>query len=448
MSAPHLKTSPRLIPSLLACLLTAGLSVAQGAVPTLEEKIEILQQELEELKRQVAQNQAATTRLANNTAGNTGGAGSGNAIASAGNSLASSATTIGGYGELSYNRYRNNNTYDNQADLNRFVLFFGHRFNDKLRFMSEMEVEHAVSSSSDQGEAEIEQAYLDYNLNDKLNFKAGLFLMPLGILNETHEPPTYYGVMRNEVETRIIPSTWREGGIGVYGEVLPGLRYDVGVTTGFNAAKIDDPAFAIRGGHQEMQLSKANDLSVYAALNYRAPGLLLGGGVFTGGTAQKGASLADPTAKALLQNSKARLTLWDLHGKYSIGDLDLQALYAKGTLGDADTVAAAIAAQQIADSTGTGIAIPKSFYGWYGQAAYHLWRSDDMELIPFVRYERYNTQKEVAAGFTANPLNDERAVTAGANFKLHPQVVLKADYQKFRADPGKDRLNLGVGYMF
>lgn len=137
-----------------------------------------------------------------------------------------SDTTIGGYGEITYNGYLKDSSR-NQADLKRLVLFFGHRFSDKLSFTSEVEVEHAVASSGDQGEVAIEQAYLDYAFNPALNLKAGLFLMPFGFLNRNHEPPVFYGVERNEVETRIIPSTWREGGIGLYGStpVWPQLRH-------------------------------------------------------------------------------------------------------------------------------------------------------------------------------------------------------------------------------
>jgi len=426
----------------LAVALTLAISSSlasassQAAQPTLEEKIEILQRELEELKTQFAKQTVAAASV--NTAGSSASA------------TGSGATTVGGYGEMVYNHYRNSSANDSEADLRRFVLFFGHRFNDRLRFVSEVELEHAIASAEDEGEVEVEQAYIDYRLKEGLNLKTGLFLMPLGILNETHEPPTYYGVERNEIETRIIPSTWREGGIGLYGEMAPGWKYDFGVTTGFNAGKIDDPSKGFRSGHQELSKAKANDLSVYAALNYRGtPGVLLGGGIFTGDTSQKGASLSDPAAKSLLASTDARLTLWDLHGKYTLGGLELQGLYAKGTLSGADTVAAAILAdQQAVDPAATGIAVPKSIHGWYGQAAYHLWTEGDLDFAPFVRYEKFNTQQSVAAGFVADPLNDERVVTAGFNFKLHPQVVLKADYQKFKADSGKDRLNMGVGYMF
>lgn len=422
-----------LIAAALAVFGTTGVSAAE---PTLEEKFQILQNELDALKAQMAQMAKPASGSAASHGGNPATP-DGVASASTTSNLGP-ATTIGGYGELNYNRY-NNNGKNSEADLRRFVLFFGHRFNDNLRFVSELELEHGVTSRDDAGEVEIEQAYLDYRFNDVVNVKAGLFLIPLGILNETHEPPTYYGVERNEVETRILPTTWREGGIGVYGEVAPGLRYDVGITTGFNSGKFDDPSTGIRSAHQELTMSRAHDLSIYAALNYRGvPGLLVGGGIFSGNTGQNGFTDRGTTPQQpLLAGVNARLTLWDVHAKYNVGKLDLQGLYAKGSLGDAEIV-----------SNATGFVAPKAFYGWYGQAAYHVWQRGDYDLAPFVRYEKYNTQQKVADGFTADPLNDEQVITAGFNFRLHPQVVVKADVQKYKADSSKDRVNLGLGYMF
>lgn len=401
-----------------------------AAEPTLEEKLQILQQEIDSIKVQLGKQpqQQQQTSSANTLA-----------VGDIANVAAPvSKTNVGGYGEFSYNRYRNTDINNNQADLRRFVLFVGHRFNNDLRLFSELEVEHAVASRNDNGEVEIEQAFIDYRLNDGVNFKAGLFLIPFGILNETHEPPTYYGVERNFVETRIIPSTWREGGVQLYGEIAQGLNYNVGVTTGFDSGKLDDPAFAIRGAHQEMQIANANDLSVHGALNFRAPGLLIGGGVFTGNTGQNGAS------NAALKGVPARLSLWDVHAKFFKGNWDLEVLYARGALGDAAQISNAL----IATSGDPTLIAPKAFDGGYVQAGYHVWKRGDMDVAPFIRFERFNTQKELAAGFTPNPLNDERVVTAGLNFKLHPQVVLKADYQKFRTDATQDRFNLGLGYMF
>src|SRR6266853_114661 len=212
-------------------------------------------------------------------------------------------------------------------------------------------------------------------MNDAVNFKGGLFLIPLGILNETHEPPTYYGVMRNQVETRIIPTTWRELGAGVHGIVCEGVRYDVGITTNFDSGKLDDPTTGIRSAHQEGELANARNLAVYGALNYRCPGLLVGGGVFTGDTGQKGA---------------------------------------------------------------------------YVQAAYHVYKHGNFDVAPFIRYERVDIRQAEDPGnnLLENPNNNERIKTLGVNFWLHPQVVLKADIQRYATDKSQDRFDLGLGFMF
>jgi Phosphate-selective porin O and P len=402
----------------LALALSCAWGVATNArAQSTDEKLRILQQEIDELKAQV-QN---APRAAGQPAGQQG-----------------SATTISGYGEFNYNNYKSDEV-PTQADLRRFVLGFHHRFDERLTFHSEVELEHAVVSKDDQGEVEIEQAWVNYKFSDALNVKGGLFLIPLGILNETHEPPTYYGVERNEVETRIIPTTWRELGVGVHGLLgASGLRYDVGITTGFDAGKLDDPSVGVRSAHQEGQLANATDLSVYGALSYRTRGLLVGGGVYTGNTGQNGAS------NPLLKGVSARLTMWEVHAQYRVGGLELQALYADDRLADAEQINAANLA------SATPFAAPKSMKGAYVQAAYHVYKSGKLDFAPFVRLEGIDIrqQEDPANGLLQDPANHERIVTAGFNFWVHPQVVLKADVQRFRTDTLKDRFDLGLGYMF
>lgn len=397
---------------ILAVLVGFALApVAQAQ--TTEQKIDALQREVEQLKTEVARGRGIRPAT-------------------------ESSTSIFGYGEFNYNRFRDSER-TSKADLRRFVLGFGHRFNDRLSFHSEIELEHAIASAEDDGEIEMEQAYLNYQFSDRLNVKGGLFLIPLGILNLTHEPPTYYGVERNEVETRIIPTTWRELGFSVHGRLgASGLRYDVGLTTGFNSGKLDDPNTGIRSGHQEGSKADAKDLSVYGALNYQRPGLLVGSGVFAGNTGQNG------QANAALRGVHARLTLWDVHAKYSVAGWDLQALYARGTLADADRVNVVTAA------AAAPFAAPKSMKGWYGQAAYHVYRRGDIDIAPFVRLEKIDIaqHEDPALGVFQDPNNHERIRTVGANFWVHPQVVLKADVQRYQIDRSKDRLNLGLGYMF
>jgi hypothetical protein len=395
---------------LVVALIAAFVPLPGEAQEGVEQKIESLRKQVDELKAEVLRQRTPDAP----------------------------ATSLFGYGEFNYNRFRDADR-TTRADLRRFVIGFGHRFDDRLSFNSELEIEHGVVGSKDRGETALEQAYLNYRFNDAFNAKGGLFLIPLGILNETHEPPTFYGVERNEVETRIIPTTWRELGIGLHGLIGQGFKYDAGITTGFNSGKLDDPSTGVGSAHQEGQLADAHDLSVYGALNYSAPGLLLGGGLFTGNTGQNG------QANPLLKGVAARLTLWDLHAKYAIAGFDLQALYASGKLGDADKINAAILA-----SSATPFAAPKSLKGWYAQAAYHLYRRGDLDVAPFARIERFEIRQEEdpANGLLQDPNNLERVRTFGVNFKIHPQVVIKSDIQRYSTDKSKNRLNIGLGYMF
>ncbi len=415
--------------------------ITQGAIAadaSIEQKLEILQQELDELRAEMANlksQQAASQPGAETTAASAPPSATPGTLGG----LAAGSNSFGGYGELHYNNYRDGDKKD-EIDFHRFVLFYGHKFNDRLRFYSELEVEHAlVEGGEKSGAVELEQAFIDYRINDAFNFKAGAMLVPIGILNETHEPPTFFGVERNEVETRIIPSTWREAGFGVHGEIVQGLRYEAGIMSSMDAGKFERPDRAVRSMRTELSEAAAHDFGFYGALNYRGiPGLAVGASVFTGDTGQNG--VTDPA----LKNVKGRLLLWDVHAQYRLGGLELRALYARGSLGDADKISAAA----IARSGDSAQVAPETFWGYYAEAGYHFRFGDEMELAPFARYERYNTQASVPSGFSADPKNNERVTTLGVNFKLHPQVVFKADFQDFKEDPKKDRFSLGVGYMF
>ena len=348
-------------------------------------------------------------------------------------------TTISSYGEISYSRPPKN-ARDTQVDVGRAVIGITHRFDEKTKMVAEFEWEHAVTSATDKGEAAVEQLYVEHELGNGLRAKGGLFLVPAGLLNTSHEPTAYYGVRRNFVETAIIPTTWREVGIGLSGTTANSLTWDVGLTTGFDITKWDSSSqdgrdSPLRSTHQEGQLAKARNLSMYGTLNWQAvPGMLLGGSVFSGKAGHN-------TADSLLQNSS--VTLVDLHGRYQIGKWDLSALYAKGSINNTDSFNASVA--------GDPTPVPKSFYGAYAQAAYKLWKHQSYSLTPFARYERLNTAKSysdaaLSGGAVVN--SDERIWTMGANFMIGEGVVLKMDYQKFKQDATRDRLNLGIGYSF
>jgi hypothetical protein len=159
-------------------------------------------------------------------------------------------THLGGYGELHFNFLEGSSGAENksEADFHRFVVFIEHQFSDKIRLISEIELEHALTTGDEPGEVELEQAFIEFDLPTNLTASAGLFLLPVGILNETHEPPTFYGVERNPVEKHIIPTTWWEGGGMLSRNFDNGFRTDVAVTTGLQTGRGEDDDFVIRDG--------------------------------------------------------------------------------------------------------------------------------------------------------------------------------------------------------
>jgi len=454
--------------ALTACLagVLSQSSFAADTEPASRSEVESLRQEVNELKAQVKEllqqrrSEAAAAKTAppataQPATGATGAPAPARTAETPAAATPAAATepekpasplSIFGYGELNYNHYTQDSSRS-QADLRRFVFGFGYAFSDKLHFNSEVEFEHAVTSADDAGEVEIEQAYIDYQLTPHFNVKGGLFLMPFGLLNQHHEPPVYYGVERNEVETRIIPSTWREGGVGFTWNTDNGMSYEVGFTTGFDVNKFDDPSAPLRSVHQELSLAHAHDPSYYAAVNYRGiPGLSFGGAFFTGNATQGNAEFRADNTQPDFAGLNGRVTLWDVHGRWQPGRFDLQAVYARGSIGDAAQI------DQVRDAFNQANAadlafVPSGFYGWYVQGAYRLFQHENMSLVPFVRYEYYNTQSSMPAGFASDPANANHVVTGGFSFYPHPQVVIKADYQRY-TDKQNNRYNVGLGYMF
>jgi hypothetical protein len=373
-----------------------------------------------------------------------------------------------GYGEIYYTR-PTHDVSKAQADLARAVFGIGYTFDSLTEFNSEFEVEHAVSSASDPGEFEVEQFYIDRKLNEAVTLRAGLFLMPFGLLNEHHEPTNFYGVQRNFVETLIIPSTWREGGINLHGDTPVGFSWNVGLTTGFDLSKWDfAPEFPLyttaldleasgsaplQATHQELALANAEHLSSYVALGYYGvPGLTLGAAISSGDAVKVPAPPNAPIP------GNQRVTLWEGHARWTPGNFDLSALYAHGSISNLGTANAS--------NPGSPNPIPSSFYGYFFQGAYTAWDQGNYRLAPFARWEYYNmgssyqgtTGPVVPPGLvpiSANPgdygywpINHDRVWTLGANFYTSPHLVFKIDYQWFDQNTDFSRLDLGMGLAF
>lgn len=434
----------RVISAALAAAFLAAPAAAFAQETDLAKRVEQLAAELEQVKAELAAQraQAAAAPAPRAEAMVEASAPAQPAVAAPAPAAVAATTpdtVFSGYGEVNYN-HPVRNASGAQTDVRRAVIGIQHRFDDKTKMVAEFEWEHAIASASDSGESAVEQMYVEREFNNGLRGKAGLFLMPVGLLNQNHEPTAYYGVERNFVETAIIPTTWREAGVGLSGEFGDGFAWDTGLTTGFDLTKWDaasgegreSPLGAI---HQEGQLAKSRDLQLHGALNWRGyPGLLVGGSVFTG---KAGHATTDFSA------NDARVTLAELHTRYTPGAWDLSALWAYGRISNTAALNATF--------VGSPTPVPSSFAGWYLQAAYKLWQDADFALSPFARFESFDTARTYAqlpAGLGVPSAPYERVATVGANLMVAQGVVLKADYQKFRQDKSLDRLNLGVGFSY
>jgi len=351
--------------------------------------------------------------------------------------------SIGGYGEASAIFFVGDNEgpvkRSDVGDLARFITYIGYKFSDRIILNSEIEYEHAKvgpTVSAGAGDVEIEFANLDFLLTEQANIRTGLILIPMGFLNEIHEPPFYFGNLRPEVEQRIIPTTWRELGVGVHGTILPGLTYRTYVTNSLNARGFSNTT--IRGARQSGNRALFEDLAWTGRLDYTPiPGLQVGGSFFWGNTGQDQVFAG--------QKIDAPFTLYEFHGQYQHRGLHLRALFAQGHIGDADVLSAAL---------GSSGPISKRIVGGYLEAAYDilplLFPGTEMSLSPFIRFERLDTQADVPAGFTPNRSRDLTVINLGLSYKPIPNVVIKLDYRNLDAEVGQiaDEFNIGIGFIF
>jgi hypothetical protein len=347
-------------------------------------------------------------------------------------------TTIGGYGEV---HYLNPTGPDTPAEVNvaRFVVYLAHTFSEKIAFRSELEVEDAKVEGGDEGgEVALEQLYLDYTLSPSATIRAGLVLPPIGILNETHEPPTFNGVERPAFDHDVIPSTWRDIGVGLVGSLpgSPGLSYRVYllnglVANGFSAEE------GIRGGRQEGKEATFANPSLTGRLEWARPGLRVGGSIWYGGTAADDPALGSGT----FDNAVA---LVSADARYDVGAFMFRGIVANVSIADADRINTAFGGQ-----VGSRIA------GGYVEGAYNLLRTlvpaSSQQLNAFIRHERFNTQAGVPDGVTRDDALARRITTVGLSYKPVYNVVFKGDYQlrRNKAGVGEDeQVSLGVGYQF
>jgi uncharacterized small protein (DUF1192 family) len=353
--------------------------------------------------------------------------------------------SVGGYGEMLYQNFarsRDDDTPSNaksEADFLRAILYFGYKFNDRVLFNSEIEYEHAVAGEGKPGEVALEFAYLDFKAAKGFGARGGLLLIPMGFINELHEPPVFLSAKRPEVERIIIPTTWRENGLGVYGDAGP-VSWRTYAVTSLKASGFSESQ-GIRGGRQGGARARATDLALTGRVDWSpAPGLLLGASGFSGKTGQGTAGFPD-----------GRLSIWDAHLEWKWRGLQVRGLYARGVLSDAEAIGALIDSDPTAGIQPSDIA--ERLEGFYAEGAFNVLapvRGTEQELNLFCRYEVLNTQERVPAGSTADPANDLTVRTCGLAYRPIPNIAIKIDATNFSNGAGTavDQVNFALGSLF
>ena len=364
--------------------------------------------------------------------------------------LKDSKLVIGGYGEIHYNQPLSGDLRKNGTlDVHRMVMLLGYNFNSKTQFISELEFEHVK-------EVYVEQAYLQYKLNSNLSFRGGLILTPMGIINEYHEPTAFNGVERPLLDTYIVPSTWREIGIGVTGNVLPAsIKYQAYVMNGFNgfdgSAQLSGKN-GLRKGRQKGAESFISSPNFSGKIEYYGiRGLNIGlSGYFgkTQSTLYDDISKNDNAALAIADSSVVGVSMLGLDARYNYMGFQLRGQFYYTNLSNSEQYNA-----YTAKADGTLNDVGSSMIGYYAEVGYNVLRSinTDKQLVPFVRYEFLNTQNSVENNIVKNIGYKKNAVTTGLTLTLTKGAVVKADMQFVKS--GNDNkfaktLNLGVGVMF
>jgi uncharacterized coiled-coil protein SlyX len=416
-------------------------ALSAGADETTRRQIEELRRQIDVLTREIENIKSAAPEKTT-PAGSRGAFGLGPAASRVYGSTR--GVSIGGYGEVLYQNFddeREDGTASARTDtidLLRAVFYFGYKFDDHFLFNSEIEYEHATTGegAEEKGEISVEFAYLDYLIRPEVNARAGLVLLPLGFVNELHEPPVFLGARRPEVERRILPATWRELGVGVFGDAGP-LAYRAYLVNGLDAAGFGAEA-PLREGRQGGSEARAEDFAVTGRLDFTGlPGVLIGVSGYTGGSAQG--------REAGGRSFDARVTLLDAHAEWRWRGIQARALAVRGTIGDAAEV-------NRANGLTGAASVPRRFSGAYVEAGYDVLfaRGGAASFVPFARWERFDTQDEIPAGFAANPANDVRLWTIGLQYRPIPQVVVKLDYQDAHdeARTGVNQWNVALGWLF
>ncbi len=358
--------------------------------------------------------------------------------------------TIGGYAQIDYNQPFGSNTIQNgKLDVHRMVLLFGYNFNSKLSFITEIEIEHVK-------EVFVEQAFINYAFNTYLNLRGGLILIPMGIINENHEPPTFNGVERPLIDKYIVPTTWREIGLGLTGTIPEiSMKYQFYIINGFSSYNGESQLsgkYGLRKGRQKGAESIMRSPGLASRFEYFGLlGLNFGLSAYFGKTQsslykQIEKSETDEIARA--DSSVVGISMFGFDVRFQRRGVQIRGQIYYSSISNTKQY------NYFTSIDGNPNDLGSSMYGYYLEIAYNVFYSSDKiksELNPFVRFSNYDTQRTIAEGISKNELYNVNAITAGLGWKIIPNVAIKADVQLIKPkgnDSFNKIFNAGIGLWF
>jgi hypothetical protein len=368
--------------------------------------------------------------------------------------------SIGSYGEVllkvnTQDRHVGGGRFqpvDDVFDALRAVLYLGYKFNDQWVINSELEFEHAGTGGG--GSVSLEFLTVDYMPREWLNFRVGLVLLPMGFINELHEPVTFFGGNRPFTERQIIPTTWRENGGGILGTIAGRVHYRAYAVNGLKASGFS--AAGLRGGRQKGSRAIANHWAFVGRLDVDViDGLMAGGSVYAGKSGQDQTSCASANCinnPVIVPVPDTPTFIYELHAQYQKYGFKVRALFSQSFL--QDVTALNFALGNLVNNPQTQIA--ERMLGTYGEIGYDImpliWKGTRQSLSPFFRFEYIDTQQKMAALGIANPFFRQKIYTAGLDYKPIPQIVFKVDYNHITPESNAadvaNYVNFGVGYVF
>lgn len=362
-------------------------------------------------------------------------------------------TVIGGYGQAvaTWQRSGAEGPFSGQVDLQRVVLSTASdfsRFGAPISAYLELEWEHAIACKGCDGSVEAEQAYLQWRFREEFQLKAGLILVPMGIVNQWHEPTVIHGVQRPMVDQLLIPTTWRELGLGFTGQIGI-LHYDI-----YAVSPLDPVKFSADGVVAARTLGSFSPAEVPAVTGRLevepTPGIVAG-------VSGYGADLGPVGEWYSAGGERLRLSLPAVSGALDVRARrwggEFRAVGVLWSMPEADVLMAARREDGSPYFPEGSAALPTRMIGGYVELAWDLFYFFDLgshQLMPFARLEAYNTQAAVPEGMEADPTRNIQEGSFGLSYKPIPNVVFKTDIQLRDRQFGDDTLliHAGLGWMF